>query len=218
MKKEKKYFSHENMSAEERWKLMKKKYETSNFLIRKLVNNFYSNLFQLLKISVHSDSRILEIGCGAAESSLKIYYYLEQQNEKFYFEASEHDDRYIEIMRGMSFPFDIKKESVYELNREDNSFDIILLLEVLEHLEDVEKAIQEIARVSDKYFIISVPNEPLWRILNMCRLKYLKHYGNTPGHINHFNKKKLIETISKYAEVIEFKRTLPWIMVLAKVK
>jgi hypothetical protein len=89
---------------------------------------------------------------------------------------------------------------------------------VLEHLENYEMALQELFRVSRNYVIIAVPNEPLWRFLNLARLKYLKDWGNTPGHINHWSAASLAGLISKYGQVIKIYRPMPWIILLAKKK
>ena len=39
--------------------------------------------------------------------------------------------------------------------------------------KDYNKAIHSIYKLTDKYAIISVPNEPIWRLLNFIRGKYL---------------------------------------------
>jgi ubiquinone/menaquinone biosynthesis C-methylase UbiE len=113
---------------------------------------------------------MLEVGCGAGESSKKIYACAGNR----YFEASEFDERYVTELMQLDLPFRISQESVYEMKRESNSFDMIFLLEVLEHLEFPDPALRELFRVSSDYVIISVPNEPIWSISNIFRFKYLK--------------------------------------------
>ena len=41
---------------------------------------------------------------------------------------------------------------------EDNSFDTVLCLDVLEHLENIHKVFDELCRVTSKYLVISLPN------------------------------------------------------------
>lgn len=63
-------------------------------------------------------------------------------------------------------------------------------------------------------FILSVPNEPIWRIMNMVRGKYIRDFGNTPGHIQHFSMKafkQMIEGCGLY--VVKKSKPLPWLMV-----
>ena len=52
---------------------------------------------------------------------------------------------------------------------EDNSFDIVCALDVLEHLENVHDALGEIKRVSRKAAVISLPNMAHWTF----RLRFL---------------------------------------------
>ncbi len=64
----------------------------------------------------------------------------------------------------------------------DRSFDLVVCVEVLEHLETPGLALREIARVSKGHVILSVPREPLWRLLNMVRGAYIGVIGGTlPG-------------------------------------
>ena len=79
----------------------------------------------------------------------------------------------------------------------NSSFDTVLAIEIIEHLPTLESAINEIKRVSKKNVIITVPNDPYFMIANFLRGKNLKHFGNPPDHINHFNKKTLKSLLSK---------------------
>lgn len=90
-------------------------------------------------------------------------------------------------------------------------------LETLEHLDDPLAALRELKRVSRKYVIVSVPREPLWRILNCARGKYLGALGNTPGHINHWSTRGIRRFVAQELTVIDHRTPLPWSMVLAQV-
>ena len=111
----------------------------------------------------------------------------------------------------------IKQGSVYELPYKDNSFDLVICTEVLEHLEEPAKALKEILRVSKKYLIISVPNEPLFMVSNFLRGKNLSRLGNDMGHINHWNPFSLKEFLTQ--NKIKVKKTnlpFPWIIILGE--
>ena len=49
----------------------------------------------------------------------------------------------------------------------DRSFDVVLCLDVLEHLENIHRVFDDLCRVSNQYVIVSLPNclNFLWRIL-----------------------------------------------------
>lgn len=203
-----KKFEENNASEKELWDYCMCEYNSRNLISVKLFDNFYNKLKDIL-LSFNPDDRVLEIGCGAGESSRRIREVL----KKNYFEASDYDERYVNVLSSMNLDFKISHESVYSLKRKDNEYDRVIMLEVLEHLTDYELALKELFRVASRSVVISVPNEPLWRILNMLRLKYLKNFGNTPGHINHFTKGRLVNMLNKYGIVKNIYTPVPWIII-----
>jgi ubiquinone/menaquinone biosynthesis C-methylase UbiE len=196
-----------NLSEDEAWEYCIREYETSNPLIRYLIDNFFSAI-KLISSRWTDSSNVLELGCGAARSSLILHDMLKPIN----FEASENDPRYVQRLQREALPFMVTQESAYNLKRMDKSFDHIIMLEVLEHLENPREALKEISRVAKKSFVVSVPNEPLWCILNFARGKYWSSYGNTPGHINHWSKKSLKSLLSEFGEVKVVKAPIPWLI------
>src|SRR3954453_18737991 len=60
----------------------------------------------------------------------------------------------------------------------DGEFDVATAIEVLEHVPDPEHTVAEMARVAQRWLLVSVPREPLWRGLNMARGAYLRDLGN----------------------------------------
>ena len=49
--------------------------------------------------------------------------------------------------------------------------------------------VAEMARCAERHLLVSVPREPLWRMLNMARGAYWSDLGNTPGHLNHWSRR-----------------------------
>ena len=87
--------------------------------------------------------------------------------------------------------------------------------EVLEHLKNPNKGLSEIKRISKKDVIVSVPIEPVWRVLNILRGKYLKSFGNTPGHLNHWSVFSFQKLIRESGFCIKRKIiSFPWQMYL----
>ena len=66
---------------------------------------------------------------------------------------------------------DLEKE---KLPFGDNSFDCVLCLDVLEHLDNIHNVFDELCRVTRKYLIISLPN-PWAGFMTMLRTGYYKH-------------------------------------------
>ena len=109
-------------------------------------------------------------------------------------------------------------ESIYDLPQKNKSVDLIIALEILEHLDDPATALKELARVTKQYAIISVPREPLWRMLNMARGAYLGDLGNTPGHINHWSTRGFVRFVETEFVVQKVKTPFPWTVILATKK
>jgi len=194
------------------WEHYMGKYQNPNPIARYLTDGFFKRISSVINTLDNSTS-ILEVGCGPGESTRRILGMLNGQS----LEASEFEQDLVDLHLKHDFPVSIRQESAYELQRQDNEFDCIMLLEVLEHLDNYEQALYEIFRVARKSVIISVPNEPLWRILNFCRGKYWSDWGNTPGHINHWSPTKFAKLISQYGTIVEIHKPLPWTIIHAKV-
>jgi hypothetical protein len=73
------------------------------------------------------------------------------------------------------------------------------------------------ARVARRHLLVSVPREPLWRALNMARGAYLREFGNTPGHLNHWSRRSFEALLGRYGQVQEARSPFPWTMLLVRV-
>lgn len=198
-------------TPEELWEYYMGKYKSRNPIAKKLTDNFFASIAQCVN-DLPSEYRLLEVGCGPGESTKRILSSLNGQ----YLEASEFEQRLVDIHLQQGFPVPIRQESVYELDRQQNEFDCVLLLEVLEHLEDFELALEEVFRVAKNRVIVSVPNEPLWRALNFLRGKYWSDWGNTPGHINHWSTSSFQQLVGKHGNVLKVYKPVPWTILLVE--
>ena len=97
----------------------------------------------------------------------------------------------------------------------DDSFDLVLAIEVLEHVPGPEAALSELARVCSGTFVASVPFEPLWRAGNILRRRYVRDLGNTPGHVNHWTRWGFQKFVESTFHVQQTRSPLPWTMIRA---
>ncbi|HMB52222.1 MAG TPA: class I SAM-dependent methyltransferase, partial [Thermoanaerobaculia bacterium] len=106
--------------------------------------------------------------------------------------------------------------SAYELPFPDAAADLVVACEVLEHLDDPETALVEAARVTRRHVLVSVPWEPVWRLLNMARGSYWSALGNTPGHLQHFSRRAIRRLVGRHLDVVAVRRPFPWTVLLAR--
>ena len=99
----------------------------------------------------------------------------------------------------------------------NGEFEAATAMEVLEHVPDPEAVVAEMARVSSGWVLASVPREPLWRALNLARGAYVRQLGNTPGHLNHWSRRRFASLLARHGEVVELRSPLPWTMALVRV-
>lgn len=186
------------------------KYEDTSFISEYLVNNYFKSVKKLLS-KAHNVVSAHEVGAGEGRSTMRLDKMVPNLT------ASEFVAHQVVLAKINNPNLDVFQESVYRLKYEKDSVDLVFLLEVLEHLDHPEIALEELKRISKRYMILGVPREPLWRVLNMSRLKYLKDFGNTPGHLNHWSKSALIKLIEKkFGKVIAVESPIPWTIVLAE--
>jgi ubiquinone/menaquinone biosynthesis C-methylase UbiE len=185
------------------------KYDRTNPLTRLILRRFFSDVTGLIPPAVQSG---LEVGCGPGFSSPILRHSFPGPT----FEASDIDAEHVSAARMKNPDIPVGLESIYALQRPDSSFDIVFALEVLEHLERPRAALDELHRVSSRYVILSVPREPLWRGANMLRGKYLRHLGNTPGHINHWSAADFARLVGERFAVRTMRTPFPWTIILAE--
>lgn len=190
------------------------KYNSANPIVRWMMKHFFSDLEELLE-KVGKVRTVLEAGCGEGE----VTSYLEHKyGDECQIEAFDISERIVKEAKKKNKKIEFRTGDIYEISG-GGGYELVVCCEVLEHLEYPEKALKELLRVSKNYIILSVPREPIWRILNMARGKYLKNAGNTPGHIQHWSSKKILELLkANGTEIIAVRKPLPWTMVLIKRK
>ena len=188
------------------------KYAHASLPERLVLGNFFRTAGAMIRrLDIAS---ALEVGCGEGYSTRRLSRLLPPGTR---FEASDVEQRLVDATRAQNPAVPVSSESIYRLQRETNAVDLVICLEVLEHLENPAAALRELTRVSRRYLLLSVPREPLFRAINMARLKYVKALGNTPGHIQHWSASQFQRLVAHYAEPVKTRRPVPWTLVLARV-
>jgi SAM-dependent methyltransferase len=107
---------------------------------------------------------------------------------------------------------------IHHLPYADNSFPLVICLEVLEHIPDSAVGLRELARVSSRYLLVSVPHEPFFRGANFLRGKHLSRWGNDPEHLHTYSGRAFRCLIESVADIAWQGFVFPWQIILAKVQ
>lgn len=188
------------------------KYGTANPIERRVMANFFRTLERALPAS--GPARILEVGAGEGEVVGRVVHQRWPSAPMTVLDLPDVQLAGHWRDRGLSGVF----ASATALPFPDSSVDLVLAIEVLEHLDDPAAALAEIARVARADVVLSVPREPLWRLLNMTRGRYLTRLGNTPGHVQHWSAAAFERLVSRHLEVTGTWRPLPWTLLRARAR
>ena len=189
------------------------KYGSRNPIVKWMMSGFDAALSDF--VAKTKPESMHEIGCGEG------YWVLRWNEQGLTARGCDFSKDVIEIARenaiNRGLPTSLfESRSIYDLNANQDSADLVVCCEVLEHLESPEAGLQALQRVTRRSLIISVPQEPLWCALNLARGKYITRWGNTPGHIQHWSKGEFVKFVSKYFEVVETRSPFPRTMLLCR--
>jgi len=190
-----------------------KKHTSENPLQKFLIENFYKALLQV--IGNLGAETILDAGCGEGFTLAR----LQHKGIAKRFEGIDYSPEAIALGKAMYPSLTLKHGDINILPYDNNCFDIVICSEVLEHLERPEKALKEIERVSKRYCLLSVPNEPFFTIANLLRGKNLPRWGNDIEHINHWSGRSFKKFVEENGwKLLAIKTPFPWILVLGEKK
>lgn len=85
---------------------------------------------------------------------------------------------------------------VFKLPFNDDSFDLVVCSQVLEHLADPDEAVAELKRVSSGSVLISVPLEPYFKFFN--DVSRFVGVSPDPGHVQFWTKTSFPEFIDRH--------------------
>lgn len=188
------------------------KYATTNPIEQRMMRGFFEALDRFLdRAATEPPARILEIGVGEGIVSSRMV-------ERFP-DASvtglDLPDQHLSA-EWRARDLDCLFGDATNLPFADDTFDLVVAVEVFEHLPEPPAALDELARVCSGHLLASVPFEPIWRIGNMARGRYLRDLGNTPGHVNHWTSRGFRTLVSSRFDVVDTANPMPWTMVLAR--
>lgn len=183
-----------------------RKHTSDNPIQRRLIGRFHDKIEGIIT-DLHPQT-LLDAGCGegfVAEFLLSAMPELQITG----FDVLE-DSVKLAAMRNPRAHF--TAGDIYNIDQEDDSFDVVIALEVMEHLHEPDKALAEMARAAKDYVVLSVPHEPFFCLANAARGKNLDidPKGSDPDHRNFWSREKFGEFVSRELDVVQLTGSFPW--------
>ena len=189
------------------------KYGSSNPLVRRLMAGFEGTLDELF--SRAAPDSVLDVGCG---EGVLTYRWAQRLGERRIVGIDLPDDKLAAEWASRERPnLGYRAVEATQLPFADDEFELAAAIEVLEHVPEPDRTLAEMVRVASRWLLVSVPREPLWRLLNVARGAYLRDLGNTPGHLNHWSRHAFVALLRRHGAVAEIRSPFPWTMLLVDV-
>lgn len=170
-----------------------------------MIDSFYDRLASV--VEPLEPGSVLDAGCGEGETLARLGFLSQARTAGV--DLSEQAVRHA----ASRIPWaEVSVADVAELPFEDDSFDLVLCLEVLEHLREPEVALDELSRVSRGDVVVSTPHEPWFRLGSLLRGKYARGLGNHPEHLNHWNRRTLPALLATRFEEVTLTGAFPWLI------
>ncbi len=158
-----------------------RRYTVDNRLYRWHIRQFLNELGRLVEAT--RPRTILDVGCGEGFVAAFLKRCLPEA-EITGVDLSDAALAYARQHFGELATF--QQADIYRLPFPDRSFDTVVCSEVLEHLDDPDRAVGELKRVARRYVVITVPLEPYFKWLNL--LGQWLGVSDDPGHVQFWNR------------------------------
>ena len=155
-----------------------RKWEFDNGLYQKHLEAYLDRMYLHLKFT--GAKKVLDAGCGEGF----VYRAMRKRGYSGEWTGFDNSEQAIKLCKQATPEAEWHVGSAYELPFKNGSFELVFSSQVLEHLKGPAKPLKEFARVAESWLLLSVPYEPLFRILTWFSIK--SGLGKDPGHVNHW--------------------------------
>jgi len=192
-----------------------RKHTTENPVQRALIDRFHSRIVS--EIVALSPQSFLDAGCGEGFVARRVIDALPGVALTGCDVSNDALELAADANPGAAFVVG----SIVDLPFPDHSFDVVGCFEVLEHLPGdlPRRALSELARVSRRAVVLSVPHEPLFCLANAARGKNLdiRPRGSDPDHKQFWSRSAFGALVGEQLVVQTLAGSFPWTICVATV-
>jgi 2-polyprenyl-3-methyl-5-hydroxy-6-metoxy-1,4-benzoquinol methylase len=168
------------------------------------------------EISRLSPGSILDFGCGEG-------FFLKAMQDRGLPEdcrvtGIDARDAALAVAREMCPGFTFENRDLFHLTPEEYQYDLVMAIEVLEHLPEPAPFLQHLIRLSRGHILLTVPYEPWFRFMNFLRGRDLARLGNHPEHVNHWSRAGFGSWAASYVAIDRLYSVFPWVVLVGRNK
>jgi ubiquinone/menaquinone biosynthesis C-methylase UbiE len=153
----------------------------------------------------YAKGNVLDLGCGDGTHAGMVREFFTGQ-----IYAIDPSEQIINKAKNNFSDINFKTASAYKLPYQDNFFDLIYSIDVIEHLKEPQKMLIEVQRILKPggVIIFQTPNYPIKRVYDfynvIAKKNWRQSFKDDPTHFYKFTALKLKKMCSKYFVVIDF--------------
>jgi SAM-dependent methyltransferase len=189
-----------------------RKYQSSNPVVRALLDRFLAKI--AARVASVSPARVLDVGCGEG----LVVSHLRGRGLRFDYLGVDVSAAAIATAKHREPELRFAESDVLTSAMPPGPWDLVLCLEVLEHLRDPRAALRRLAAAArgsggePGQVLVSVPWEPWFRLGNLARGQHLAQLGNHPEHVQAFGRGSLRALLEGELEAVRVEGCLPWLV------
>ena len=187
------------------------KYESRNPVQRFLIWYFHRRVGEL--VASTGARTVLDVGCGEGFTIERLL----SEDGRLPIQGLDYDWGALLRAKSKHPEVFLQMGDIQRLPYAGGSFDLVLCLQVLEHLSEPMTALEELRRVSGEHCLISVPNEPFFMGSNFLRAKNVKAWGNDPEHLQHWTAGQFLSMVGQHFVVERVVYPFPWVVALCRI-
>ena len=189
----------------------RQKHLNPNPIQQTLLARFHKKIMEL--IGQTGATCLLDAGCGEGFG----IEYLYQGNSSLSIVGGDFDgEALLWGRRNLDYQAALTNLDIHRLPFSENSFPLVICLEVLEHIPDSRIGLRELSRVSSEYVLLSVPHEPWFRTANFLRGKQMPAFGNDPEHLHNYTGRAFRQLGGGVVDIVWHGYSFPWQIILGR--